>query len=461
MITRARGPLLLQAGVLATAAMLGLLAAVQPLVAVGLAVAIVFVYVVFTDLAMGVAVLGLLSFLEILPKSGSLSLAKGAGLVLALAWIARFSLSERGEQDFFADHSHLAWLLIAFFAWAVLTLLWAEQTDPGLMALSRYAPNLLLLPIAYTAVRRQRDLKLVLAAIVLGAVIAAVFGIAQPPTEAVENTRATGTVGDPNELAAALLVGLALGAGFVVARGSSPALRLGGLLAIPLCAGGIFLSASRGGLIALGAMLVAGTVAAGRWRTAVTVLFVAVAAGGALYFTQLAPLPARERLLTPNGGSGRSDLWKVGLRIVRAHPIGGVGVGNSEHAAVNYVLRPGVIHSASLIFSSQPFPVHNTYLQVLVETGAPGLLFFLAVIVICLGCALRAARLAALRRDVTLEALARGVFLAIVGVLVADFFISVQYDKLLWLLLGLCPAMLAIASRRTTYWPGLTSERAP
>jgi O-antigen ligase len=450
MITRARGQLLLQASVLTIAAMLGLLAAVQPLVAVGVAVAMVFVYLVFNDLVAGVAVLGLLSFLQILPQSGSLSLAKGAGLVLALAWIARFSLSARGEHDLFADHSQLAWLVIAFFGWAVLTLSWAEQTGLGLTALSRYAPNLLLLPIAYTAVRRRRDLEIVLAAIVLGAAIAAVFGIVQPPTAAVESTRATGTVGDPNELAAALLVGLALAASFAVARGSSPALRLAGLLTVPLCALGIFLSVSRGGLIALGVMLAAGTAAAGRWRAAVTVLFVAVAAGGLVYFTQLAPLPARERLLTPNGGSGRSDLWKVGLRIVRANPVGGVGVGNSEHAAANYVLRPGAIRSSDLIFTSQPFPVHNTYLQVLAEMGVLGLLLFLTMIVVCLGCALRAAGLAAQRQDVTMEALARGIFLALVGTLVADFFISVQFNKLLWILLALCPATLAIVRRSAT-----------
>jgi len=458
-IARARGSLLLQAIVLATAAMLGVLAAVQPLAAVAVAVTIVFVWVVFSDLAMGLAVLGFLSFLEILPKSGSLSLAKGAGLVLALAWVARFSLSGRGKRDFFADHSHLAWLTIAFLGWAVLTLSWSEQTGAGLTALSRYVPNLLLLPIAYTAVRQRRDLKLVLAAIVLGAIIAAVFGIIQPPSSSIDSTRATGTVGDPNELAAALLVGLALGAGFAVARGSSLALRLVGLLAIPLCAAGIFLSVSRGGLIALSATLVAGTVAAGRWRVAVTALLVALAAGGVLYFTQLAPLPARERVLTSNGGAGRSELWKVGLRIVRAHPVGGVGVGNSEHAAANYVLQPGVIHRSSLIFTSEPFPVHNTYLQVLAEMGVPGLLLFIAVIVVCLGCALRAARLAVQHRDVTMEALARAVFLALIGMLVADFFISVQYSKLLWTLLALCPAILAIA-RRGDYVPGLTDKRA-
>jgi O-antigen ligase len=451
MSARARRFPLLQSSILTTAAILGVLAAVQPLIAIGLAGAIVLVFVVFTDLAMGFAVLAFLSFLDILPTSGSLSLAKGAGLLLALAWLARFSMSARGEHDFFAAHSHLAWVMIAFVGWAALTLVWAPQTSPGITALSRYVPNMLLLPIAYTALRRQRDLKLVLAAIVLGAIIAAGFGIVQPrDPSAIESTRATGTIGDPNELAAALLVGLALGAGFALARGRSPVLRLGGLLAIPLCAAGIFLSLSRGGLVALGALLVVGTVSAGRWRMAVTAILVAVVAGGALYFTQVASLPARERVLTANGGSGRSDLWTVGLRIVQAHPLGGVGVGNFQTASPNYVLRPGAIKRADLIFSPAPKVAHNTYLQVLAEMGVPGLLLFLAVILVCLYCALRAARIWEQRREVTVEALARAVFLALIGMLVADFFISQMYSKLFWALLALGPAMLAIARSETT-----------
>ena len=448
MIARARGPLLLPASVLTTAAMLGVLAAVQPLLAVGVAGGIVFVYIVFANLAMGLAVLGLLSFLEILPQSGALSLAKGAGLVLALAWIARVSMSGSDKPDFFADHPHLTWLMIAFIGWTALTLLWAEQTGPGLTSLARYAPNLLLLPIAYSAISSRRDLKLVLAAIVFGAILAATFGILQPPSLSLSD-RATGTVGDPNELAAALLVGLAVGAGFAVARGSSWPLRLGGLLAVPLCAAGIFLSVSRGGLIALGITLAAGTVASGRWRVAVTALFVTLVAGGVLYFTQVAPLPARERVLTADGGSGRSEIWKVGLRIVRAHPVKGIGAGNFEHAAAHYVLQSGVIHASNLVFSSDPKAAHNTYLQILTEMGVLGLLLFLTVIIVCLGCALRAANLWMCQKDVTMEALARAVLLALIGLLVADFFISAEYSKLLWTLLGLCPAMLAIARRGT------------
>ncbi len=449
MLARARGLSLLNGGILAAAAVLGILTVIQPLIALGTAVAVVFTYVVFGDLAIGFAALAFLSFLEIL-HSGSLSPAKAAGLILALAWIARYSTSERGERHFFSEQWHLTWIMIAFLGWATLTLVWAHQTGEGLSALSRAVPNVLLLPIAYAAVRRERDVKVVVGAIVLGAVVAAVFGVIRPPNPGVigDNTRATGTVGDPNELAADLVVGLALGAALALARGCPPWLRLCGAISVPLCALGIFLSVSRGGLIALAAMLVAGTFAAGRWRPSIAVLLVALAAGGFMYFTQFAPLPARERVLTANGGSGRADLWKVGMRVARAHPIGGVGIGNFAHASPEYVLQPGALRQEDLIFAADPKVAHNTYLQVLAEMGIPGLALFLAGLAICMSCALRAARLWAKRRDVTMEVLARGVFLALTGTLVANFFLSVEWSKLLWTLLALGPALLAIARQQ-------------
>jgi len=82
---------------------------------------------------------------------------------------------------------------------------------------------------------------------------------------------------------------------------------------------------------------------------------------------------------------------------------------------------------------------------VLAETGVPGLVLFLGIIGACLSCALRAARVAEQRGDVKLEALARAVFLALIGVLTSELFISQMHGKLLWGLLALGPAMLAIA----------------
>ena len=447
MDTRTRAFDLLPSSILATAALLGLVAALQPLVAVAAVAAIVLAYIVFSDLAAGFAVLGFLSFLDTLPASSSLSPSKGAGLLLAVAWLARFSASQRDQRDLFGDHPFLSWTLIGFFAWATISLLWVTSMSVGIESLTRYAPNILLLPIAYTAVRNRRDLMLVVVAIVLGAIVAACFGVLQPPDPNVltESSRATGTVGDPNELAAFLLIGLALAGGVALGHWHKPLLRVTALLAVPLCAAGVFLSLSRGGLIALAVMLVAGTVFAGRWRAVLTILLVVVAAGGVFYFAELASLPAREHVTTAGGGTGRSDIWKLGLRMVRAHPIEGVGVGNFPVVSADYALQPGELQRADLIFSSAPKITHNTYLEVMSEMGIPGFLLFMAAVLSCLSCALKAARIWAKRNERNLEALARAVFLGLVGMLTADFFISEMYSKLLWVMLALCPALLGVA----------------
>jgi O-antigen ligase len=445
MNTRTRAFELLPSSILATAAILGVIAALQPLIAVAAVAGIVLAYVVFNDLAMGFAVLAFLSFLDTLPASASLSPSKAAGLLLAVAWLARFSSSARGERDLFADHPNLTWVLIAFFSWATLSLVWSSSTSVALESLFRYAPDILLFPIAYTAVRTRRDLLLVLGAIVFGAFVAASFGVLQPPDPSLAEGRATGTIGDPNELAAVLLVGLALAAGLALGRDRSPLVRLASGLTVALCAAGVFLSLSRGGLIALGALMVAGTIFAGKWRRAITLMLVAIATGGVLYFTALAPLPARERITTADGGAGRSDIWKLGLRMVRAHPVTGVGVGNFPTVSANYALQPGTLQRADLVFSSAPKVTHNTYLEVLSEMGFPGFLLFMGALLSCLGCALKAARLWGRSGQAEMEAVARAVFLGLVGMLVADFFISQMYSKLLWVMLALCPALLALA----------------
>jgi len=440
------GVRLLAPAALAAAAVVGLVAALQPLAAIGIAAALIFAYFVFSDLAAGFAVLAFLGYLDTLPTSGALSLDKAAGLLLAVAWLAKFTTGAN-RRDFFSDYPLLTWALIAFFGWSVLSLVWAPQGGPALESLSRYAPNILLFPIAYTAVRTRRDLMIVLGALVFGAVLAASFGVLAPPEAGVieEGSRATGTVGDPNELAAFLLAGLAVAAGFALGRAHSLPVRVGAAAAVPLCAAGIFLSLSRGGLIALGVMFLAAMFLAGRWRLAVTGLLLAVVVGGVFYFTQLAPLPARERITMAQGGSGRSDLWTVGLRMVKANPITGVGVGNFKAESAQYTLQPGTIERADLIFSSEPKVTHNTYLEITAELGLPGLLLFLAIIGSSLGCALKAARTWERRGDASMDALARGVLLGLVGMLAADFFISDMYTKLLWVMLALGPAMLALA----------------
>jgi hypothetical protein len=46
-----------------------------------------------------------------------------------------------------------------------------------------------------------------------------------------------------------------------------------------------------------------------------------------------------------------------------------------------------------------------------------------------------------------MELLARGVIVAVLALLAADFFLSDQYSKQLWMLLALGPALLAVSRR--------------
>lgn len=442
-------PLLLAAALLGAGAV-GVISGVDPKIGVGAAFGIGFAALVLGNVTVGFCVLAFLSFLDVLPTFGALSLAKIAGLLLAISWIATIT-TRRGSPSLAREHRWLAAALVAFAAWASLSVFWAPARGDALTSLSRYVPNLLLFPIAYTAIRDRRHVLAIVLVLIGGAAVAAAAGVLSPPPNpgAFEPARATGTVGDANELAAALVVGLFLAAAMVFDRARQSLLRLACAGIAVLCLGGIVLSLSRGGLVALGVAAVVAVLVAGRWRAPMLVAAVGVCASALFYFAAIASLPARERVTEVGTGTGRTDLWTVGLRMLGAHPVEGVGVGNFQDTSIHYLLQPGLIHRADFIIST-PKIAHNTYLQAFAELGIPGGLLLLTIIACGAGCTLMAARVAAGHKELLeLELLARGVFVATAGFLAASFFISENYSKLMWILLALGPALLAIARRST------------
>jgi O-antigen ligase len=128
------------------------------------------------------------------------------------------------------------------------------------------------------------------------------------------------------------------------------------------------------------------------------------------------------------------------------HPVNGVGVGQFQASAVHFLIAPGTIQRSDLIIE-KPKVAHNIYLHVLAEMGIVGLAAFLFIIGFALRCALGAARAFGRRGDPAMDLLSRSVFVGLVGILAADFFASEQFSKQLWLLLGLGPALLAMAQR--------------
>jgi putative inorganic carbon (HCO3(-)) transporter len=281
---------------------------------------------------------------------------------------------------------------------------------------------------------------------VIGALVSALYGLAVP-TDPAAQERLSGAAGNANETAAALAAAAALAGALAATLRDHPLLRLAAAIGVPLSGYALFLTLSRGGLVALAASLVAAIVVGGRWRGRVLVLAVAAALSAVTYFAFFAPEGARERVTQIGGGTGRTDVWTVGWRMVEHDPWRGVGAGNFATSSIHFLLQPGAIQRDDFIVDT-PKVAHNMYLGILAELGILGLALFLSIIGFSLVCLVRAARAFSRLGDRQLEILSRALFVALVGILASDFFGSREFSKQLWLLLAVAPALLAMARQR-------------
>jgi putative inorganic carbon (HCO3(-)) transporter len=418
---------------LAMSAAVGLAAGIKPSIGVALAIGAAFSLVTISDVTAGLVLFTILSFLDVLnsSSSGSASFIKVAGLLLFGSWYAQRLVGTARTRGAVAQiPSNLMFSIVALALWSAVSATWAESSGVALTSTMTYVLNMLLLPIVMVAVRRREHLYWVLGAFLAGAIISTAYGFISPGATGAVQGRLAGGIGDANEQAAVLVaaIPIAIALGVALRR---PGLRL-------LCwGGGVFC------LIALGCVMMAAVVFGGRWRSKAALLLAVTLLGTVTYYFAIAPLAARERV-TSSTTSGRSDIWRVGWRMVQAHPLTGVGSGNFQEAAVHYVQGIGTLTSAFLIVDV-PHVAHNVYLEVLADLGIPGLIAFLGVV----GCSLLAAGKAARRferqGDVHMELVARCLVLALVAFVSADFFLSGEFSKQLWLTFALCPAVLALA----------------
>jgi O-antigen ligase len=435
---------LLHAALAATGLLVGVLAGYDPKLAIVFTLAIGFVVVTVVNLTAGLCLFAILSFVDtILPSGGVISVPKLMGLLLMLSWFALLTAggAERRQQVF--SHPAFLFVLALFVGWVCMSATWAEEVSGTLDTLERVLPNVFLFLIVFSAVRTRDDALWLVGALVIGAFISASYGL-MVPVDPGSADRLSGGTGNANETAAALVVGGVLAAGLAAALREQPLLRLAAICVAPLCAYGVFLTLSRGGLVALAAALVTGIVMAGRWRW-IAILLVGVAISTAVvYFVTVAPPEARDRVTKFEGGTGRTDIWKVGWRMVEAEPVHGIGAGNFANTSVHYLLQPGALMRSDFIVDT-PKVAHNMYLEVLAELGIVGAALFGAILIFSLVCTFKAIRGFERAGDRGMEILSRALFIALVALLASDVFGSRQYSKQLWLLLSLGPAFLAIA----------------
>ncbi len=381
-----------------TAVTVGLVAGISPIAAIAISLGIALALLALTSLTAGLVGFVAISFLELVPSltGPALSLAKIAGGVLVLSWLASATSFGSRRREFPEVHPGLMIAFVLLVGWNTASYLWAEDAARVPIASASFLLNMALFPIVFAAIRTQRDVRLVYAAFLAGAAFAAMYGyvtqpgaseLASSPTAANGLNRLAGTVADPNEFATVLVTGMALATPFLFSRERPASARLIAGAAVAMLLFAVLLTLSRGGLVALAAALLVGILVAHRARAKVLIATCLVVIGVAVYFA--GNPQAYERVTASDGGSGRTDIWNIGWRMVEDQPVHGVGAANFQVSSIHYLLEPGAIRFDEYVVD-QPAVAHNMYLQVLAELGIVGLLLFLGIVSVCISMMVKA-----------------------------------------------------------------------
>lgn len=172
---------------------------------------------------------------------------------------------------------------------------------------------------------------------------------------------------DPSIYGRFLVVAL-IAAAVLIVRGR-PSLRLGlaTLAFIGVAWLGLLISFSQSSFAALLVAVFALCAIVWRWKSLFALAAVLVVAAGIAVTQPRLEHALRHHTITGlnHATSGRATLIAVGIKIAKAHPSHGVGLGDFEHA---YSKRTGKTPKKSAS--------HNTPVTVAAEEGAPGLLIF-------------------------------------------------------------------------------------
>ena len=304
----------------------------------------------------------------VLPGLGTISKLFGAAAIGATLLQAVM----RGRVRSFSGFHRLALL---YFGWVVLSVFWA--VSPGTSVLRNvltYLQLAVMIWVIWEAAPTERRLIGLMQAYVAGTYVAVASTIYNYATggarlDAADRFSAEGF--DPNDLGAMLALALPM-AWYIAAKTSSTTVRwvcraylIFGVLAI-------LLTGSRGGLLTMLVALAVIPWTLTQVRASVKIVAVLVVIGGGYTVTQVVPETLFQRLSTTGSElsegtlNNRLRIWKWGLSTVPERPIGGYG--------------PGGWYRAIGLQIGNKAP-HSTWLAILVEEGAVGLVLYLSMFV--------------------------------------------------------------------------------
>lgn len=209
--------------------------------------------------------------------------------------------------------------------------------------------------------------------------------------------------------------------------------RLAWLLVVVLSLAGLWLSGSRAAFLAApAALLILGACVAVRSRSRVVLLSTALIGLAVLVSAAYAVSSETMRPDAKQAVEYRVKMGGAALRMVRAYPVFGVGIGRFHHLSYDY-LDPEWRKQATRENA------HNNFLQVFAELGAVGFGAFLWLVVLVIGRPLRALGNGETRR--LLAGVATGLLAFVLTWLAGHPLLVREIAPVFWLLSGICVGM--------------------
>ena len=375
------------------------------------------------------------------PRYGTVTklvaICAGASLIFSLI---------RNRRIVTPDKVMFIWL--ALLVLMSLSVFWAIDPVTAVRQLVTYAELILLYIVLSVFPVTPKEFRVLAAAVVLGGLVSAVSAIylfhsgtdlskAELGGQLTSRVIIKAAQGkgepkiDPNDFGAALMFPIALVLMSTLRRRwSLTKLALGGLLLLLL--GGVYVTGSRGALVALGTLMMY-LIWRSRYRAQV-IFFSVVGLATVLVLTN--PF-ARFQDALQTGGSGRLSIWKVGFEAFKHHWLIGAGVGNFPFAYDQSFMS---IYES--IYAYWHRVAHNMPLTLAVELGIGGLTLGM------LGWYLQFRTLNFLNASDPLYDLRISLESGMVGLFVASMFLSDLGDKYVWVGFMLLAAARSLALGR-------------
>jgi len=333
------------------------------------------------------------------------------------------------------------YLAAALVVWSILSSFWSIAPDLTRVRITSSVQLFFMIWLIWEFARTSDRQMSLVAAYVIGAWVATIstlYSFAAGIGDNVDRAEGRYTLAGSNENEQGIILALGVAAAcYLLASNKAP--RMFWFLSVPVLVIAVLFTGSRGSLISTAIALLMFPFSLRSFsRTSKIAGVIALAAASVLAMAVL-PAATLERArsipdeLTGGTLTKRTYIWSAGLEAYREHPILGVGAGAFEASVYKQL--------------DIAYVAHNSYLSVLVELGAVGMILFAALLA------------ALLQSALSLPGVPRMAWVILLltwGVAVLS--VTWEHRKPTWFVFGLLMAQSAALTRRKVRAPELITS---